>query len=239
MNAFVVKNLWNYESVNPVPKGMEMDTYYITDSEKNRIEALNKGWDYACNISQFKKERDLLKRRSIIGFINCYPEMVCEQLKDYDKIFVTDSNILNLPSNYNDFVFASTDDKACYLTSGYYEQIGHKFEDNILMELERSVNSRWSYNTDAMIRATNYYIHLLQDAGINHTELSVSSAKYIGWNLKHPKRQEIADFVTAEYEKHLQGNIIFTFVYAYWKDYVLNFRFLNDDVIHTPHKFIA
>jgi len=235
MIAYVVKNLWGYEAINPVPANLpDVDTFYITDTEENRIEALNKGWDYVYCATQFKHETDLLKRRSIVGFINCFPERICEVLRAYHKVFVCDSNIITLPSNYSDFVNSLTD-QACALTSGYYK--GE--DDNIEKELLRSIHSRWIYNAQPMIDATQKYIAAMKFLGIDPLTVSVSSAKYIGWNLRNPMRQQIATYVADEYENHLQGNLIFTYVSARWKDYVVNFRDLKNDVSFSPHNYIA
>lgn len=234
--AFVVKNLWDYEEVNPIPERLpqDMDTFYITDSYINCYLAGDQGWHNAICVRDYLNITDKLQRRSLIGAINCYPERFCPELNEYDKVFVCDSNILILPSTYKDFIDQS-EDQACYLTSGYYKGT----EDNIFQELSRSVNSRWNYNGDAMVKATEEYLKEMVLLDIDYKRISVSSAKYIGWNLRNPKRKQIADFVLQEYQKHLQGNIIFTFVSAKWEDDVLNFQNLSDDVSFSPHKYTA
>ena len=44
---FFVKNLYNYEKVIPPPSNLpkNLKTVYITDTEENKIKALNLGWD--------------------------------------------------------------------------------------------------------------------------------------------------------------------------------------------------
>jgi hypothetical protein len=239
MIAFVVKNLWDYDKINPVPDNLpdnlpDMDTFYITDTEENRAEALCQGWDHAVCFDQYREVTSKILRRSIIGDINCFPEKFCSRLQIYDKIFVCDSNILTLPSNYSDFVNGAGDE-AVYLTSGYYS--GE--DDTIEQELIRSIHSRWNYNAQGMIEATHRYMEGMNEAGIDPLSVSVSSAKYLGWNVRHPDRWHIASFVADEYMKHLQGNIIFTYISAIYKNEVFNFRGLKNDISFSPHNYEA
>lgn len=235
MIAYLTKNLWSYEQVHPIPNRLPkgIKTFYITDNQKTAEEAKEKGWDHVYITKEYLNITDKLLRRSIIGTINCYPEKFAD-LSLFDRVYICDSNIITLPSNYEDFINHDTE-KACYTYSGYYKGDA----DNILQELRRSVNSRWSYNSEGMEASTREYIDIMTDLGFDYKKESVSSAKYIGWNLKHKEKHIVADYVYNEYRKHLQGNIIFTIARVLYPDLVSDFRVLNDDVELSQHNFIA
>jgi hypothetical protein len=63
----------------------------------------------------------------------------------------------------------------------------------------------------------------LTDAGVNTEQLSIVSAKYIGWNVKHPKYGELSDTLYSEYSVNLQGNIILTYISGLYKNFVYNY----------------
>ena len=47
MKAYITKNFWGYEQLNPAPKSLD-DTffkYYITDDLNSKEYLLNNGWD--------------------------------------------------------------------------------------------------------------------------------------------------------------------------------------------------
>jgi hypothetical protein len=233
MIAYVTKNLWGYEQINPVPDVGSMYPFYITDNEGSVKHAAQYGW-IPILVTDYLKVTDKLKRRSIIGEINCYPERFISFPDQYDQIFVCDSNIITLPSNFQDFVNYDPQ-KACHTVSGYYSGT----RDNILSEFHASVNSRWSYNSVGMTEAVKNYLNILTDLCIDFQKESVSSAKYIGWNLRHPDKNKVADYVYSEYQKHLQGNIIFTMARILYPDLVSDFRTLKDDISFSPHNYVA
>lgn len=235
MIAYATKNLWGYERVHQVPVNLPagMNPIYITDNEATAMEAASKGWLNVVITDRFLNITDKTQRRTAIGMINCYPEMFVN-LSNYDRVYVCDSNIISLPSNYADFINHDVE-KACYTYSGYYKGT----DDNIVKELYRSVNSRWAYNRKGMEEATRDYLQIMTELEIDYRKESVSSAKYIGWNLKHKDKNTVANYVYKEYIRHLQGNIIFTIARVIYPDLVSNFRILNDDCQLSAHNYTA
>jgi hypothetical protein len=72
---------------------------------------------------------------------------------------------------------------------------------------------------------------------INYRNIPVVSAKYIGWNINHERKNIIADYVFNEYSKHLQGNIIFsTCLVLYTEDTLHYTKFLNDGQVEQHVK---
>lgn len=162
---------------------------------------------------------DYFERRKIIGFITCFPETVIPELNDYDFIFCCDSNVVKFYPEYKNFVNSTSNNKALYVTSGYY--VGNK--DNLDMELQRSLNNtRWCYNFDMMKICFKKYKKMLLDLNIKTENCVVCSAKYIGWNMK--TKDNIAKFVYEEITKNLQGNIIFSVAMQLFKDETAHFR---------------
>jgi hypothetical protein len=225
--AFLVKNLYNYEKVIAPPRNLpdKMTTVYVTDTKENAQLALSLGWNIVKQVSQFKDKHDPLSRRESIAFINCYPHLVVPEIGDFDQVFVCDSNISSMWNKYKDFVKQCPLDKALYLTSGYYS--GSR--DNIKEECFYSTtpDHRWSYNRDRIIESTDRYINDLIHRGISWKDLSIASAKYIGWNLKHPKLKIANTLLFNEYRMHLQGNISLTWMSGVYPDMIFNY-FTND-----------
>ena len=233
--AFLFKNLWDYEEIHGVPVGLPdgIKTFYLTDSESNKDLIREKGWDYVFITDKFKNISDSFKRRRSIGFINCYPEKLVPELNDYDKVFVCDSNIIKLPDNYFDFLSKSTDEYALYLSSGYYK--GSR--DNIVAELKASDRPCWRYNLENMKSSVSDYIKVLNSRGLSYTDYSIVIAKYIGWNLKHEKKEILREYAYEEHLKHLQGNIIFTMVSILFEEFVFNYKKgLNSGRILSKHR---
>jgi hypothetical protein len=232
--AYLAINLWEYEKILRVPEGLpeDMIPFYITDSEKILKEARSKGW-YGAVVSRFSKEMDNHERRKIVANIQCYPERYID-LSNYRYVFVCDSNIIKLPSNYKKFVeFGITSGKACFTESGYYSGA----RDNIYNEYLASNQPRWTYNYSAMGDCVAGYIKEMENLGINYRNESIASGKYIGWDLKHPEKNVVSDFVCKEEEKHIQGNIILTMARVLYPYLVSNFRSLKGDGSLSGHNF--
>lgn len=185
MNIFLVKNLFDYEEVIPPPSNLtNMITVYITDSDHNVELAKSFGWNIVKKTDKFLNLTEKFERRIAIGYINSYPHKIVPEILDYDFVFVCDSNIKSIWLEYETFINSCSSDKALFITSGSYKSN----EDTITLELDRSLTSlRWSYNHNNILECTNRYKSELTDNNIDPDSLSVVSAKYIGWNLKHEK----------------------------------------------------
>lgn len=239
-DAFLVKNLYDYEKVIGPPCNLPVDikTVYVTDTLENTKLASSLGWNIVKYVSQFKDKIDPLSRRQSVAFINCYPHLIVPEIDDFDRVFVCDSNIVSMWNRYEDFVKLCPLNKALYLTSGYYA--GDR--DNIKEECFHStkIGHRWSYNRTDIIEATDRYINDLICKGISWKNLRIVSAKYIGWNLKHPKIKIATKLLFDEYQLHLQGNIILTWMSGAHSDIIFNY--VNSDYTGAKlnkHNFLA
>lgn len=222
-NVFMVKNFFNYEKIISPPINLpdNLITVYVTDSIQNSLEAKNLGWDYTFVSDEGKNITDKFKRRIFVAKVNCNPHLFLpKDLTDISKIFVCDSNIISLWEEYSKFVLNSSNEKVLYLTSGYYQgEI-----DTIINEMNASINSkRWQYNKDQMKNHTAEYVKNMELKNIDISKVSVVSAKYIGWNIKHPEYHNISKIAFKEHHNHLQGNIIFTYFSAIYTEYVDNY----------------
>jgi hypothetical protein len=230
--CFLFKNLFNYDEILPPPLNLDsnIDTIYITDSNDISL-IFEKGWKYVYIINQFNNSYTQFEKRKAIAYINCYPERIVPELNRYDYIFICDSNVIKMDTNYSDFLSKVDVKYACYFTSGYYSGS----DNNIISEYIRSIaQSRWSYNHENMTKSINRYTDILNDKNIDIYKIPVVSAKYIGWNINHENKNIIADYVYNEYSEHLQGNIIFSMVYALYSDIVYNYMdFMNDGCVNN------
>jgi hypothetical protein len=238
MNIFLVKNFFDYEEVIPPPTNLpkDMKTVYLTDSNHNVDLAKSCGWDIVKKTEKFLHLTDKFERRIAIGYIKAYPHKIVPEVLDYDFVFVCDSNIKSIWLEYDSFVNNSSSDYALFITSGNY-----LVDDTISLELNRSLASeRWSYNHSNILECTNRYKSELIDNNIEPDSLSVASAKYIGWNLKHEKYELLSDILYNEICKNLQGNIILTYMSGLYKDYIYNYYTNNyQGGIINSHKFSA
>lgn len=224
---FLVKNFFNYEEVLPVPAGLphELITVYLTDNEETARLSKEMGWDYSVVNKDYLNINDSMEMRRVIGKINSYPNLFIPdiiQKHPTDFIFICDSNIISMWTEYKDFVNSCYSDKCLFVTSGYYSNSPTR--DNILSELNVSLTEwRWEYNRDGMIKCTERYINELRLNDILYEDVSVVSAKYIGWNITHPMYKKLSDILYTEYLQNLQGNIILSYMSAMYKDYVNNY----------------
>lgn len=240
---FLVKNFFNYEKILPVPSDLptELITVYLTDNDETAKIAKEIGWDYSVVNKDYLNITDSMEIRKVIAKINSYPNIFIPNIiKKHaaDFIFISDSNIISMWSKYKDFVDSCDSDKCLFVTSGYYSNSPER--DNIKKELEISAKqSRWSYNGDGMITCTERYMNELELKGIKYEDISVVSAKYIGWNITHPKYKDLSDILYEEYLKNLQGNIILSYMAAMYGEYVNNYfcsDYTNGRVAGHNHK---
>lgn len=232
-SAFITKNLWDYENINAVPPNLPggLRPYYICDNKNKSVDICANGWELILE-ERYINIQDKKQRRSKIIEINCTPELY---LPGYDYYFVVDSNIKTLPSNYGDFINKMNKDIALLIETGYYKDD----EDNILMELRRSLGGRWRYDDVNMTEAVNRYLRWIENLQIDFRTVSVASMKYLAWNPSHPRKKEIAEFIISEGEKHLQGNIIISMLPYLFPGSVGVFRSFNRDVEFSPHNYLA
>ena len=231
-NIFLVKNLYDYEKVIGPPSNLPNDfvTVYLTDNEINYGLAINLGWDIVKKTEEFLHINDLFERRKVISYINSFPHKVVPEVLDYNFVFVCDSNIITLWDEYVNFTNNCSSDHALFVCSGYYsgsqfKKLGHR--DTIIGELESSFHARWSYNHKEIRESSNKYIQELKENNVDITKLSVVSAKYIGWNLKHEKYNFLSEMLYSEGCKHLQGNIILTYMFGLYPNIVYNYHTNN------------
>jgi len=239
VDYFFVKNLYNYEKVIPPPSNLpkNLKTVYITDTEENKLKALELGWDIVKKTDLFLNLNDNFEKRKSVAFINSYPLKVVPEIIDARFIFICDSNINRLWNQYENFVNSCSEDFVLFVTSGYYK--GSR--NTILSECENSVNvKRWSYNQKEIKECTNRYVNELMLKNIDINKLSVVSAKYIGWNPSHRLYEELSNQLYEEYSNNLQGNIILTYMSGIYQKDIYNF-FTNDysGGSLNEHKFLA
>jgi hypothetical protein len=223
---FLVKNFFNYEKIIPPPKNLPKNliTVYVTDSDKNAETAKKLGWEITKVLNEYTNITDPFEKRKLVAFINSYPLKVVPELENPRYIFICDSNINDLWFNYRDFVEKCSDDYVLFVTSGYYT--GNR--DNIESECCVSCTvSRWFYNHEGIRKSTEKYKKILNDNNIDYNNLSVVSAKYIGWNVTHPDYKYLSDFLYKEYSENLQGNIILTYMSGIFNKKIYNF-YTND-----------
>lgn len=222
-NIYLVKNLYNYEKVISPPTNLS-DNFvkvYITDNETNYKLAVNLGWDIVKKTEEFLNINDKFERRKIISYINSFPHKVVPEVLDYNFVFVCDSNIVTLWDNYINFTNECTSEYVLFVTSGYYSG----YRDTIMGECNASLSEcRWEYNHNEIVDSSNKYIQELNDNNIDTLKLSVVSAKYIGWNLKHKKYNFLSEKFYQEGCKHLQGNIILTHLSGLYPNIIYNYH---------------
>lgn len=231
--CFIFKNLFGYDPVLKIPNNIpnSVTCIYITDSLDAYNKAAKFGWT-PIYIDKYKNITDKFEKRKIIAEINCYPERFVN-MAQYTYMFICDSNVVSLDSNYSEFVSKKSKDNCLYVTSGWYSGTANTMQK----ELERSLaNHRWSYNFDSMKNSTNNYINILTSKGKDINDTPVVSAKYIGWNITHPMKNIIAKYVFDEYMQHLQGNIIFSMVIHLYPEYIYHYKgFKNNGAVSNHY----
>ena len=225
-NVFLVKNLFNYEKVIPPPTNLpeNFQTVYLTDNDINCELAKNLGWGIVKKIEQFLNVEDKFERRKIIAFINSFPHKLVPEVLDYKFVFVSDSNIVRLWDEYIVFTQNCSNEFALFVTSGYYSID----RDTIMAECNQSANTeRWAYNKNEIIDSTNRYLTELKEKNIDVDNLSVVSAKYIGWNLHHEKYELLSNLLFKEGSENLQGNIILSYMSGIYSNDIYNYNTKN------------
>jgi len=225
-NVFLVKNLFNYEKVIPPPTNLpeNFQTVYLTDNDINCELAKNLGWGIVKKIEQFLNVEDKFERRKIIAFINSFPHKLVPEVLDYKFVFVSDSNIVRLWDEYIVFTQNCSNEFALFVTSGYYSDD----RDTIMAECNQSANTeRWAYNKNEIIDSTNRYLTELKEKNIDVDNLSVVSAKYIGWNLHHEKYELLSNLLFKEGSENLQGNIILSYMSGIYSNDIYNYNTKN------------
>ena len=225
-NIFLVKNLFNYEIVVSPPNNLpdNFETVYVTDNDVNCDLAKNLGWGIVKKVEDYLHVTDKFQRRQVIGFINSFPHKVCPEVIDYKFVFVCDSNIIRLWDEYTVFTSNCTSDNALFMTSGYYSNS----RDTIMGERDESIGvSRWSYNRDEINSSTEKYISELKENNVDLSTLSVVSAKYIGWNLRHKDYDLLSNKLYSEGSINLQGNIILTYMSGLFPNSIYNYHTKN------------
>ena len=94
-------------------------------------------------------------------------------------------------------------------------------------ELLESNQDRWSYDYENMKTSTMRYKTEIENMNIDFFSVPVISAKYFGWNLNHPLYEIISEHFYDEYCKHLQGNIILSYLSSIYKDNTFEYKISN------------
>ena len=153
-------------------------------------------------------------------------------IKNYDIIISVDSNVIQPPARFEKFI-ASIKNQQTFMVVDIDYYTGAR--NTIRVELDRSLQSkRWAYNAAAIKTHGQRYLAELQKMGINNTP--VASAKYTVWRINHPKSIEIRTWLLTEYQKHLQGNIIYSFAAVLYKEYINSTRILARHARLMPHR---
>jgi hypothetical protein len=238
-NYFLVKNFYNYEKVIPPPTNLpkKLKSVYVTDNDENTKMAAELGWDVVKNTDLFLKIEDKFDRRKSVAFINSFPIKVVPEINDANIVFICDSNIVRLWDLYNDFVNLCDEKFALFVTSGYYK--GGR--DNMISETNVACSmSRWSYGFGDIRTSANRYIDEIKNKNVDINSLSVVSAKYIGWNVKHIDYDKLSNTLYKEYSNNLHGNNILTYMSSIYENSVFNY-YTNDyrGTILNKHNFEA
>jgi hypothetical protein len=97
-----------------------------------------------------------------------------------------------------------------------------------MAESNQSANTeRWAYNKNEIIDSTNRYLTELKEKNIDVDNLSVVSAKYIGWNLHHEKYELLSNLLFKEGSENLQGNIILSYMSGIYSNDIYNYYTKN------------
>lgn len=208
--AFLVKNLFDYETVIPPPQNLpgNLHSIYLTDTTLNADKALALGWNEAIVTRDFLDLELKQQRRLAIGYINAYPGKFIHDADKFDIVFLSDSNIIRMFDEYRDFVNACDIQNCLFVTSGYYQ--GHR--DNIIAECAASLQPRWHYFHESMKNRVQEYCEFFKQNSIDVNHVSVCSAKYFAWNLKHPSYTQLSTEFYQEQVIHQQGNIILSYL---------------------------
>ena len=208
-------NMFDYESVNPVPENSpDATAVYVTDSEQNCQLALSGGWDIAINCQDFSGIEDLGERRKALSVFHHSPHALIQShvdLRPVEQICLYDTNVTRFWDRYRHFVDSSTPDKCLYVTTGYYQG----WRDNMVSELVYSlIQQRWSHSHDEMAESLERYLRDFTQSGIMVQTQSVASAKFVCWNIKTSAAPYLSIIVSAEFARNMQGNIIYSYLAA-------------------------
>jgi hypothetical protein len=238
MNAYITKNFWGYEELNPPPNSLtsEFVKFYITDNYDSADILKNIGWDEVIIVTNYQDIIDVKTRRRIISEINCFPQKYIKELDNFNKVFVVDSNVIELWDEFLDFTSSSPSHKCLYVTSGWYS--GER--NTIMSELKHSNQKRWEHDYEHMKLAVNCYKNKIESLGVSFNNVPVISAKYFGWNLKHESYEKISKSFYEEYCNHLQGNIILSYLKIIYNDDIFNYIIKNcESGKLSKHKFLS
>ena len=229
--CYVSINLFNYDMISPPPKiEANIDTIYITDNITNRDHAFRLGWKRVFLITCEPSKTSFAKRVMFVK-VKLFPELYVDAINEYDIIINVDSNVVQPPKNFMQFVNSLNNEETFMVVdNGYYKGV----QNNIPAELRRSLNnSRWAYNFNAIKVRTGYYLQLLKQLGVH--DAKVVSAKYSVWHLNHPQSHEIRTWLLNEYKTHLQGNIIYS-VAAHKYPCIKSVAILKGDAVRKKHR---
>lgn len=223
--AYINRNLWDYDEVNRVPDFLSglVDFIYITDSVHKGELALKLGWSkYIIYNIQVTNNSG---RRQIIRDLTYQIEDVIPELQEYDKIFICDSNIIRHPSWYKEFFDMSDDSLCLYITKDYYKgernTLGEEYKESLKL-------ARWSEYSRNLKDCFCSYSELLNEMGINVSDIPVYSAKYIGWNLRHPMYKDMKKTLLEVGHKCFQGNILLSVIAKFYKEHTLHYSVKNN-----------
>lgn len=240
MKVYFTKNLWGYEKITGPPTNIskDMKTVYLIDDSSKKQELMSLGWDYVEIITKYKDINDFKTRRQIISEINCFPQKFISSIDNFDFIFVNDSNIVETWDMYSDFVNKSPNNKCLFMVHGWYDGT----RNTIKSECSNSMQQRWKYDHDNIKNSTERYIEEIKSNSIDVNSIPIYSAKYFGWNIKHPMYDSISNKFYEEYMNHLQGNIILSYLSFLYPEYIFSYEYIpskNPNGKINSHNFIS
>jgi hypothetical protein len=204
-NCYYTTNFWNYDELRPPFTGLPSDFYriYMTDQNDSRASRrlLDLGWNKVLVVNL--SDRNNFDRRMFVSRARLFPELFAP-LGACERVFFTDANIIAAESSrYETWARSMKNSSALLIMLGYYS--GKR--DDIDVELQESIcQERWRYSWTAMTERTRYYQRVILNR-TNSTKARVASAKYLGWNMAHPHRHLVAEWLLHEASIHVQGNI--------------------------------
>lgn len=220
-NIYMVKNLFGYEEIASPPLNLpkEIITVYLTDNTEAVDLAKSLGWDLSISTNKFINAQTEKDKRMAVAYINCFPNEFIPNDIEYKLIFISDSDVISLFDDYVNFADKCDESYCLFITSGYYANK----KDNIKNELIRSKQERWKNFYRDIEERTTFYLSEFQKINIDYKNVSVSSAKYIGWNPRHEKFSLLSNVLYEEYKKNIQGNIVLSYLKKIYPEIILDY----------------
>lgn len=246
--CFITSSFFGYEQPNPPPKGLPNDfiNFYITDNGEHARVALASGFNFAIidKTAALSLQFALLPNQTGVGNwtdaqklgsgIMCRakfaPQIFYHEIfrEGCGQVWYFDGNVKSFNKTFfEENLFAVNKSKALYLDIGHYA-----LPYNLVSELEVSlVQQRWQGYVEGMNKSSLEYFKQLENRlgpqGLAHCP--VASAKYVGWNLRHPMLPVMSEWLMEQCKMNYQGNIVLSHLACMMKDSVQSRHVFTDD----------